>query len=630
MQQTTRQRVLGSFYTPDWLARWMVSQALLTCDQSAEEFSWRILDPACGDGAFILPMLDWIAEYRSIPPVDLRARLEIVREHVFGVDADPPAIESLHARVAEWIGSDPCYKAEIATVLATNFPCGDALLGDDWSTTQRRKTAKSGHPPCDALLGDDWLTTQPAPIQVDPPISVGRINWSTTFPQVAAAGGFDLVIGNPPYRRERDGKRDFDRIANSALGQKWRTARTDLWHYFFHRGMDLLKPGGRLSFIVNSYWTSSTAAKSLRERLACEASIEELVFLGSAKLFRNVSGRHMIFRVRNARDPQTECTVVDLSNESRQQIEATFSRAESAIGIAVKTASAAQTVSQADLWSGGQLRVSFASRRDALVPVGPCLGELFEVRQGIAENPPFVTRSAAAELGDPSLAGRGVFVLTAEEVAALNLNEREQSLLRPYYSLSSIGRFQVAPVPSHLILYLTKTTAPNLDDLPGIARHLEAFRTVLLRRREVHSGQIAWWHLHWPREERLFTAPRILCLQMGHEPRFAFAERPTYVGFSMHLIVARASSLFHPSPRISLAALTAILNSSRARHWFETHAKRRGAHLDISGTILKQFPLPALWTSHIDAELNQLTRAWQGAPDSEVQLDKLVDGLYAP
>ena len=269
------------------------------------------------------------------------------------------------------------------------------------------------------------------------------------------------------------------------------------------------------------------------------------------------------------------------------------------------------------------------SRGDDSAQQGPRLGEMFEVRQGIAENPPFVTKSAAAELGDLSLAGRGVFVLTADEVAALNLNEREQSLLRPYYSLSSVGRFEVAPIPSHQILYLTKTTAPRLEEIPGIAGHLEPFRTVLLRRREVQSGQIDWWHLHWPREERLFNAPRILCLQMGQEPRFAFAERPTYVGFSMHVIVERNASLFHESPRISLAALTAILNSSYGRRWFETHAKRRGAHLDISGTILKQFPLPTHDHSQFATKLDHLARTWPATPDSEVQLNKLVDELFS-
>jgi len=48
------------------------------------------------------------------------------------------------------------------------------------------------------------------------------------FPQVAADGGFDVVIGNPPYRRELNAKELFDRIAASPLGERWRQARMDL------------------------------------------------------------------------------------------------------------------------------------------------------------------------------------------------------------------------------------------------------------------------------------------------------------------------------------------------------------------------------------------------------------------
>lgn len=625
MQQTTRRRVLGSFYTPDWIARWIVARALSACDQSAKDFSWRILDPACGDGAFVLPILDWIARRCDVARDDLPRRLAIVRDHVFGVDADPPAIQSLRGRVAEWIGNDPRYGAEIANVLTKNFPCGDALLGTDWVTQgdSSQESPIAEYSVLSTQYSDDNLTSADR----EPSGTVRPINWSTAFPQVAAAGGFDLVIGNPPYRRELNAKNEFDHIANSSLGQRWRTARMDLWHYFFHRGMDLLKPGGRLSFIVNSYWTSSSSAKSVRERLVTEASIEELVFLGSARLFRNVSGRHMIFRAIKALDNQTLCHVQDLSSESRDQIEATLSNGPSELPVAVTKISAIRTVSQSDLWSDGKLQVESTVRSDGTQHQGALLGEFFDVRQGMAENPPFVTRSAAAEFGDPSLTGRGVFVLTTDEVNALSLDEREQSLLRPYYALSAVGRFRVAPVPSHQVLYLTRVSAPVLNDFPRIAAHLERFRHVLQRRREVQSGQIAWWHLHWPREERLFIEPRILCLQMGHEPRFAFAEQPTYVGFSMHVIVGQVAP--RAAPPMSLTALTAVLNSQLARHWFETHAKRRGAHLDISGTVLKKFPLPIHPSSQIDAELDRLTRNWPASVTSEIELNNLVEALYA-
>jgi adenine-specific DNA-methyltransferase len=247
----------------------------------------------------------------------------------------------------------------------------------------------------------------------------------------------------------------------------------------------------------------------------------------------------------------------------------------------------------------------------------------------MAENPPFVTKAAAIELGDSTLAGQGVFVLTAAEVAALRLSDHELSLLRPYYALSTIDRFQISPQPSHHVLYLTRNTAPFLEELPGIARHLRRFRPILERRREALNASIEWWHLHWPREERLFLTPRVLCIQMGQIPRFAYSEQPTFVGFSLHLIVARS-----PTPQnstISLPALTAVLNSSRAKQWFAAHAKRRGAHLDISGTILKRFPLPSRISPDIESDLERLARNWPVAeadlPSAETLLDKLVDQL---
>jgi hypothetical protein len=145
----------------------------------------------------------------------------------------------------------------------------------------------------------------------------------------------------------------------------------------------------------------------------------------------------------------------------------------------------------------------------------------------------------------------------------------------------------------------------------------------------VQSGKIAWWHLHWPREERLFTEPRVICVQMAPEPRFAYVERPTYVGFSLNVIVANRSN----PASIPLAALAAILNSSRAKQWFEAHAKPRGVHLDISGTVLKRFPLPINTSPHVLAELDQLARTWPAADDqraiAEQRLDQLTEQLYS-
>ena len=595
MNQTvlSRRRTLGSYYTPEWIARAMVARCLLANEPGVPTRPLQMLDPACGDGAFVLAILEHLGREAS-------DRLSLVRECVFGVDADPIAIDSLRERVATWIGRGSANGEEVNRVLAANFLCGDALLGPDWTDSTDESTGTSAE-------------------------HSQAINWPASFPQIAVDGGFDLVIGNPPYRRELNAKVDFDRIAASPLGQRWRRARMDLWHYFLHRGLDLLKPGGTLSYIVNSYWTGSTAARPIVERLAAETTMDEVIVFGASKLFRDVSGRHMIFRARKGRDVDAACRIVDLSEVEPAELEANLSRP-----------SLGRAVSQQELWRGGRLRIETVDARHSLPDSGPSLGEVFEVRQGIAENPPFVTKAVANELGDPTLAGRGVFVLTEDDVESLALSARERSLLRPYYALSTVERFRLAPQPSHWLLYLTKQTASTLNELPRIASHLERYRAVLERRREVVSGMMAWWHLHWPREERLFTAPRILCVQMGHTPRFVFTQRPTFVGFSQHVIVERPESLANASSEpisSSLAALSAILNSTPARRWFEAHAKRRGAHLDISGSVLKEFPLPSRPRPEIASLLERLVQRLSESMGlvsqaAEEELNHLTDEWY--
>ena len=582
---TSPRRVTGSYYTPEWLARLVVGRCLGVELPGVPITIRRVLDPACGDGAFVLTALEHLRCHVS-------DRLSLVRESLFGVDADPVAISALRARVTAWIGGPSVsadeteatlvrqHAQEVQRVVESNFLCGNALLGSDWSMSATEVAAAV-------------------------PSLTSAMDWASAFPHVMAEGGFDLVVGNPPYRRELNAKADFDLIAASPLGQRWRRPRMDLWHYFLHRGLNLLKPGGTICFIVNSYWTGSTAAKSLAVRMSAETTMDEVLLFGGTKLFRDVTGRHMVFRARKALDPNVACRVVDLSRTPVEQLADELSR----FGLTTSS----RLISQGELWRGGMLRVE-SIRHDLELPSdGPALGEVFDVRQGIAENPPFVTSVLADELGHAAWKGRGVFVLTELEITAMRLSDAERSLLRPYFTISAISRFALAPQPSHLLLYLTRRSAPTLEALPGLARHLAPFREMLERRREVRSGKLAWWHLHWPREERLFTAPRVLCVQMGHVPRFVFAERPTFVGFSLNIIVERldASSPFHQRGSApSLKALSAILNSRHAQHWFESNAKRRGANLDISGTVLKQFPLPSRHSPEFDARLCQLVHNW--------------------
>lgn len=625
-------RELGSVYTPPAIARRMVSACLDRCLAERQpalpmrKMPLRVLDPACGDGAFLLEVFEELcrrldgpatgaitAEDDSFRGDAAARRLQIVRDHIFGVDLDPPAVAALRSRVLDRIAAPDDLTDEATAVVETNIHCGDSLTGPGFDAGSRN--------------GD--RETRFDPLAAPPGQTERAVDWQRAFPAAAAAGGFDVIVGNPPYLRERDAKTLFDRLAATDLGRRWREARMDLWHYFVHRSLDLLRPGGILEFVVNSYWMSSRGAGRLIERLQRETRIEEIALLHNARIFKAVAGRHMTFRLQKRTGPVSETRPADPNGDEACRI-------IELIGVPGRRQRDRSPVPEAALRDYSvPLAVLFHNGRVVVAPVDPAqnvfhertvLGERFETRQGMAENPPAINRRLLLQHPGPYAIGEGVFVLRPEEVERLNLLPAEKALLRPYYETSSVGRFRLADEPTHAVLYLTRRTAPSLDNLPNVAAHLACFRPILERRRETREGKCAWWHLHWPRDERIFRHPRILSVQMGERPQFVYAERPAYVGFSVNVILAAAQPCF------TLDVLTGILNSSLAQRWFDRHAKRRGVNLEINAHLLRQFPLPGR-DEEFELRIGELVRQRQESigPEAaviEAAIEDFVARLY--
>ena len=602
MPRSDTNRELGRFYTPEAIALGMVRACLdawlcrkPSLANRAQDLTCRVLDPACGDGAFLLAIFDELARRREPTCRSAAQRLAIVRDQIFGVDIDPPAVAALRSRLLERIDPPNELAPEAASVIAQNIRCGDSLTGPDFSG-----------PPVHQL----GLWTQESGESSD------AVAWPIAFPGAANLGGFDVIVGNPPYVRERNAKELFDRLAVSELSRRWREQRMDLWYYFLHRSLDLLRSGGVLAFIVNSYWMSSRGAARLINRLERETVFEEIQLLNDAPVFESVAGRHMIFRLRK-RDAAGDGArdVPDVSRSACTVVAATGPNANR------------YSVAHDDLFQNGRLVVKPPDADQHLFDGGAPLDHFFETRQGIAENPPCVTRRLCQEFPGRYKLGAGVFVLSAEEIAGLNLLPIERELLRPYFDTRVIRRYSLPDEPTHQILYLTRRTASDLDRFPAILAHLAQYRPILERRREVQLGRCAWWHLHWPRDEQIFLQPKVFSVQMGMRPQFAFCFRPAFVGFSINVLRPG------PQPGYALEVLTGILNSDLAFGWFDRHAKRRGVNLEINAHLLRQFPLPSR-DERFENLIAKLVGDRQTAPDQDAarerdaEIERLVRELY--
>lgn len=209
----------------------------------------RLLDPACGSGAFLIEAFDQLhAAYqasndrlqelrghRSLFDLDKR----ILEHNLYGVDLNEEAVEI--CRLSLWIKTASRGKA--LTSLDHSIRPGNSIVADT-----------AAHP--------------------------RALDWRAAFPDVFAAGGFDVVVGNPPYVRQ-----ELLGPIKPYLEEHYAAyhGMADLYVYFYELGLNVLKPGGLLSFIVTNKWMKAGYGEPLRTLLAEHSWIESVVDFGHAK-----------------------------------------------------------------------------------------------------------------------------------------------------------------------------------------------------------------------------------------------------------------------------------------------------------------------------------------------------------
>ena len=245
-QQKTKQALLEKLTTyRDWLLQ-------LT-----------ICDPACGSGAFLNQALDFlISEHQYID--ELQAKLlgesmilsdvekSILENNIFGVDLNDESVEI--AKLSLWLRTaQPNRKLND---LNSNIKCGNSLIDDP------------------AIAGNK------------------AFNWQLKFPQVFEKGGFDVVIGNPPYVRQELFKEIKPFLEKN---YKCYNSVADLYTYFIEKGIDIMNKKGVFSFILPNKFLKATYGKEIRTVIKDNVSIELIYDFDDYPVFEDATTYPLIF-----------------------------------------------------------------------------------------------------------------------------------------------------------------------------------------------------------------------------------------------------------------------------------------------------------------------------------------------
>jgi hypothetical protein len=261
--------------------------------------SLRILDPACGSGSFLIGAYQYLLDWHRDKYVDddpekyakgknpalyqkirnewrltTAERKRILLNNIYGVDIDPQAVEvtklSLLLKVLEG-ESDQTIKSSFKLFheralpdLGNNIKCGNSLIGPDYY--EGKQTS--------------FLDTEEMQ-------RVNAFDWEKEFPEIFKAGGFDAVIGNPPYIRIQ-ALNEWAPTEVEHFKKAYKSAQKgnyDIYVVFVEKGLQLLNKSGRLGFILPHKFFNAQYGEVIRSMIAKGRHIAKIVHFDNQQVF---------------------------------------------------------------------------------------------------------------------------------------------------------------------------------------------------------------------------------------------------------------------------------------------------------------------------------------------------------
>ena len=412
--------------------------------------------------------------------------------------------------------------------------------------------------------------------------------WQPPFP----GERYSLILGNPPYVGEKGNQDLFTEIRCTEFGKQYYQKNMDLSYYFIHRGLQLLKSGGCLCYIMTSYFTTADGASKLRTTLMKESYVNWLIYPENISLFPEATGQHNLIFCLSGINDQLHPSVQRLHISETVHRTVFFNKWRNG-GLGGYGSGSVLTVSGAQSFlydkRGQMLLRAMGSHEKALTRFEKKaefqLNELCSINQGLVTGADKVKgrhRNMARDLTP----GCGIFVLsTKEKDALLTTDPQISKWIEPFYKNSHILPYRTKLLTDNWLLYLTDDNLPDIEMIPVLKNHLAPYRRILENRREVQKNLRCWHSIHWPRQRKIFENPKIVAPQRSLINVFAMTAEPWYASADVYYIQIRPDNFF------SFEYLTGWLNSAICYAWLSYYGKRKGRDLELYATPLKNIPV---------------------------------------
>lgn len=550
-KEISKRKKEGIFYTPEFVTKYLIENVVgrFLEENPGKLGAVKILDPACGSGAFLNQAHSYLMnEYKIRTEQRLLEKLgtqqldfsdinlaatnrSILLNNLFGVDLNQESVEI--TKLSLWLKT--ARSSEPLQNLDKNIKCGNSIVDDPFYAGAR------------------------------------AFAWQKEFQEILSDGGFDIVIGNPPYVRQ-----ELIKEIKPYLEKHYRvhTGVSDLYVYFFERAMNLLKEDGFFAFIVSNKFLRANYGQKLTQYLQQNFTVLNLIDFGDLQIFEGATTYPCIITLQKKK-PAAVQSVSLLKLTSLDKV--------SDLGLEVKENSLTIEIKQDDIfWQLRSLeqKTILDKLNSNTVPLGEFVNDqiFYGLKTGLND----------------------AFIIDEQTKDKLcKEDSKNRKIIKPLLRGANIGTYghkwgheYLLYIPWHFPFHEDITIQGASDkaerafekEYPAIYTHLLQFKDKLLERNTAETGvRYEWYALqrygsnYW----EMFEQPKIIWGNLATAASFSYDTEAFYVNAPACMLPTNEKWLL------------AIVNSAVATFFLKNTAiERQGGFIEQKPVYIRQIPIP--------------------------------------